>query len=380
MKEFEVEPTSQDSARCDPIILRQTETTRLVFLPSMVNNVHDESAAVKGTFVYQRQGPNDEWDNVQSINLSSLKAGEGVRLRLKSEEVLDLVNSLRGLYSLHEEDGVPDQKTVFIKTDVHNTGSLELDEAELRNLLDLIGETGANVVSKIVEWCESQENIDQALHHVENLEGSRLETLNTLAGIGSLRKAYSVWEDNQENGNEEFWRQTFIENAFVISQVFSFPAVIVDDEAYVGGKSVQNTGGNVVDFLFSNELTHNSALIEIKTPQTSLVSSEYRSGVHKISQELTGALVQLSNYKDSLSKDFYRLANESEKEFESFDPNCLLIVGNTQTQLDDQSKTKSFELFRNGLSKVDVITYDELFGKVKTMIDLLEGGLQNEYV
>lgn len=380
MREYAVEPTSRDSAECDPVILRQTRTRRLVFLPIMVNNVHDESAAIKGMFVYQRQGPNDEWEDAESISLSTLKSGEGVRLKLHSDEVQNLISSLRGLYSLHEKGGIPDQKTVFIKTDVHNTGALELDNTELHDLLNLIGETGANVISKIVEWCESQENIDQALRYVENLEGDRLESLNALAGIGSLRKAYRIWEDNAENSDEEFWRQTLIENTFVLSQVFSFPAVVVDDEAYVGGKSIQNRGGRVVDFLLANELTHNSALVEIKTPQTELLSSEYRTDVYNISQELSGALVQIANYKDSLSKDFFRLAQESNQEFESFDPNCLLIAGNTQAQLDSRSKTKSFELFRRGLSGVEVITYDELFRKVKTMIDLLEGRLQNEHV
>jgi hypothetical protein len=41
--------TSRDSARCDPVVLRQTTTTRLVFKPDLVKNQHDAGKPVKGT-------------------------------------------------------------------------------------------------------------------------------------------------------------------------------------------------------------------------------------------------------------------------------------------------------------------------------------------
>lgn len=43
--------------------------------------------------------------------------------------------------------------------------------------------------------------------------------------------------------------------------------------------------------------------------------------------------------------------------------------------MNDNSKVKSFEFFRSHLLGLEVITYDELFGKVKLFIDLLEGRL-----
>ncbi len=40
-----------------------------------------------------------------------------------------------------------------------------------------------------------------------------------------------------------------------------------------------------------------------------------------------------------------------------------------------KKQRKSFELFRMGLKDVQVITYDELFGKVEFLVNLLEGNV-----
>jgi hypothetical protein len=51
----------------------------------------------------------------------------------------------------------------------------------------------------------------------------------------------------------------------------------------------------------------------------------------------------------------------------------MVIAGNIEEELIDSDKRKSFELFRNGLKNVEIISFDELFTKVKLLIDLLEG-------
>jgi len=40
----------------------------------------------------------------------------------------------------------------------------------------------------------------------------------------------------------------------------------------------------------------------------------------------------------------------------------------------DHGKMKAFDLFRNSLKDVRIITFDELFEKVRVMIELLQGG------
>ena len=41
---------------------------------------------------------------------------------------------------------------------------------------------------------------------------------------------------------------------------------------------------------------------------------------------------------------------------------------------------KSLELFRSTLRTIRLVTYDELFGKVRLLIDLLEGNLSSKYI
>lgn len=144
-------------------------------------------------------------------------------------------------------------------------------------------------------------------------------------------------------------------------------------KVYVGGKGIDNRGGNLLDFLCSNQLTKNTALVEIKTPKTRLLGNQYRGDVYNVSAELSGAVIQVSNYKDSLIKEYDRLVNQGENDFDAFNPPCLIIVGNTENDLADRRQRKSFELFRGGLRDVQVITYDELFSKVDILVNLLEG-------
>ena len=83
-----------------------------------------------------------------------------------------------------------------------------------------------------------------------------------------LRKLLMVWKANENNSEEEFWQKTMAENTLIISQLFSFPVLILESKAYVGGKSIANTGGKLLDFLLVDKLGNNAALVEIKTPMT----------------------------------------------------------------------------------------------------------------
>ena len=113
--------------------------------------------------------------------------------------------------------------------------------------------------------------------------------------------------------------------------------------------------------------------IEIKTPTTSLLGTQYRGNVFNISKELSRAIVQVSNYKHPLQSEYFALKCQSVSEFSSFEPACVVIAGSFKREMNEDSKAKSFELFRSHLLGVKIITYDELFGKVELLIDLLEG-------
>lgn len=52
---YKIKSTSRRSAECDPIILRETSTSRLIFEPLMVDNPNSKQATIKGCFIFQKK-------------------------------------------------------------------------------------------------------------------------------------------------------------------------------------------------------------------------------------------------------------------------------------------------------------------------------------
>lgn len=197
---------------------------------------------------------------------------------------------------------------------------------------------------------------------------------NSMAGLDKFIKLIDIWNKNKENKNEEFWQKTFEKFSWVIAQCFSMPVMLFQKQGYVGGKSISNKNGNIVDYVFESNFTGNLALVEIKNPQSNLLGKVYRN-TYAISSELTGSINQLLNYKNSLQKEFYMLQRESGNEIKSLNSRCLLIVGRFGI-LNDKQK-ECFELFRSEFKSIDVVTFDEVFLKVENMFRIIKYNQSN---
>ncbi len=187
----------------------------------------------------------------------------------------------------------------------------------------------------------------------------------------SLEQAIDAWQDNCENSSEEFWQVLFQKCPAILSQIFPQSMFQLGSKCYVGGKSINNSGGNIVDFIYASKLTGNVVLVEIKTPKTKLLGKKYRNNVYSISEDLSGSVIQALNYKDQLMKEYYKLS-ENDNDFNAFNPKCLVIAGNLGSQLKNRTQYKSFELFRNCTTNVEVITYDELFQRSQDILDIVK--------
>lgn len=263
-------------------------------------------------------------------------------------------------------------------TEIVNTlNHTELDEETPEDVFDQLLKLSQNpnfdIISRLINWFLRSEQLDQVAHKLESLDAASLQKLNTALGLSALKNILNIWKNNKENNNEEFWQQVLMHNAFVFAQIFTFPVVIIKDKAYVGGKGVYNKGGNIVDFLCANKLTKNAALIEIKTPKTKILGLQYRGDVYNMSDELSGSIVQILNYKNILTKYYHALVDHNDDLFEVFNPVCVVILGNIGDELKDRKQYKSIELFRMGLKDVQIVTYDELFAKVEILVKILEG-------
>lgn len=241
----------------------------------------------------------------------------------------------------------------------------------MSSLLDANTAIGTFLLAKLLNWAANLDDPTLLINHLVELNPTSLGKLSAAIGLQSLKKALSIWESNANNSDEEFWQKSLAEYSFVLEQVFSWPLSIVNEKAYLGGKSQLNTGANVVDFLMKNRLTQSAALIEIKTPSTRLLGGEYRN-VYNTSKELSGSIMQTLNYKHSLQENFASLTNRLGGLYDSINPQCAVIIGNASVELDDSSKIKSFELFRHQFPGLLVITFDELFNKTRQLISLLE--------
>ena len=249
-----------------------------------------------------------------------------------------------------------------------------LEDAD--NYKAIVETGGLNLVKDVIEWVFKEEKPGVIVEKLQELNIESLQEITSVAGITQINKLLEIWENNSENDSEEFWQKTISEFSWIISQLFSTPIIIYEEKAYCGGKFVDNKGGNLVDFLYKSNLTSNVALIEIKTPCTELVGNAYRQ-TFSMSDELSGAVGQSLNYKHSIQKHYISLVSENKDAdtFEVLNPKSLLIAGCMTKEFEKQKgKLEAFELYRQNLKDVTVITYDELIEKVKILKSILEQG------
>lgn len=205
------------------------------------------------------------------------------------------------------------------------------------------------------------------------------QALQLKAGLEDITLASLIEQFEElitQKHSEKEWQDFFKRNPIIINVATSHPIIFIQDEASVGGRRLSGKGEKVTDFLYRNQSTKNALIVELKTPQTNLLnSSEYRGGVFSPTADVSGAVNQVRDQRQKLIRDISRLKqeaieNDEKLELETFSANCMLVVGKTPRET---SKQRSWELFRGGLSDVDVITYDELLEKLRALQSLLLG-------
>lgn len=51
-------------------------------------------------------------------------------------------------------------------------------------------------------------------------------------------------------------------------------------------------------------------------------------------------------------------------------PRCVLIAGNSKSELTSSAKRNSFELYRSQLKDIEIVTFDELLRKIQALAKL----------
>jgi hypothetical protein len=368
MDKVNVTSTSLHSAVVSDIVVRDGDQVRLVFRPGIVDNPSNPAACVRGRFLYQRKGKKDEWVDFDAQPLSSLKKGEQFQLELKAGELWPLLRQLGGLYRVHRGQGVPQGRVEFVKVDEQFAEFLRLGDQELQDFLSANPGDAISTLRRVLRWLSQSPGAADRLAD----ESTDLPELNALVGLANLRSVVGIWEANSTNSDEEFWQSVFAKHSFVLSQVFAYPIIVIRGKAYVGGKTLDNEHGNLVDFLAQVPGSGEAVLIEIKTPNTSLLGAQYRQDVFPPSRDLSGAISQVLKYRESLLHDLHALNAGTSTRLLGTEPRCIVIAGCAARELGDEGRRRSFERFRERLLGVTVIGFDEVFARVAGQIGLLQ--------
>lgn len=176
------------------------------------------------------------------------------------------------------------------------------------------------------------------------------------------------------DATEKKWQKFLNTHNWIFSYVFSFPIILFQDEAFVGGKNISNKNGKITDFLIKNHLTENVAFLEIKTHKTELVKKgkPYRGNdVYAMSVDLSGALSQVLNQRDNFQKHYATLKMDTDESFETFNSKCVVLMGQISDL--DKKQLRPFELIRSNSKDVEIITFDELLDRVESIQKLING-------
>lgn len=276
-----------------------------------------------------------------------LNYGDYFKIDIATEELAKLKNEIDSFENLTKNSNLPKGSSFY-----------QINEENTKNILEQLAE---------------DKNKELVLNKLKELSKINIETLDNLINLSRLKEIIEIWDKNTENPNETFWQDLFEKNSWIFSQLFYFSAVLFNEKTYLGGKGFENKGGKLPDLVYKNNLTKNMCIIEIKTPISNLTGKSYRgkdthNEIYSSSDELSGAINQLSEYKQQAYLNFISNKHYSEnKDIELYNPKCLLIIGKISS-LNNESQIRSFELFRNNLRDIEVITYDELFDKLKNLI------------
>lgn len=220
----------------------------------------------------------------------------------------------------------------------------------------------APILAKLIE----NSTDEQITNELAKLGQDKAVKINDLILNARIRAALKYWSEHKEDNIEENWQKYLNDRPWILSLICPEPIVIMKSKMYVGGSNASGSGGNNVDYAFINKNTNNTAFIEIKNLVADLLAREYR-GMYPPSWELAGAVTQVQNYKYQVLKNLLSL-KEDYGAFDAVNIPTYVITGNTAELTLDLHK-RSFELYRKSLSGVIVLTFDEVFERLRLLLD-----------
>jgi hypothetical protein len=196
----------------------------------------------------------------------------------------------------------------------------------------------------------------------------------------------SVKEKKGCKGDEAVWQAFFQKNEWIFGYGLSYAYVSSFDskklEQYISGHDLLSSGKRADAVLRSRGIISALCFVEIKThDKTSLLGEQYRAGCWAPSRELVGAIAQVQCTVAAAAKEWQirmvpkdKDGNPTGEEVFNVKPRAFIVIGSLRELTSEhgvnEDKMRSFELFRNSIEGIEIVTFDELYERSRFIVDV----------
>lgn len=216
--------------------------------------------------------------------------------------------------------------------------------------------------------------------------GYRKRQLGTFSKLLSSREYFEqVRQQKGAAGDEALWQMFFERNRWVFGYGLSYFFVTGFEgrklEQVVQGHNLLERGKRSDGLMKTRGVINSLCFVEIKTHNTPLLeSSAYRPGCWAPSRELAGAVSQVQGTVSAAMQHLYGLIRPADEDGTptgevvfNYKPKAFIVIGSTGQFVTDTGvnaeKVRSFELYRNSVNGIDIITFDELYERTKFIVE-----------
>ena len=177
---------------------------------------------------------------------------------------------------------------------------------------------------------------------------------------------------------ESVWQEFFRMNTFALQQLFAAPVILFRAGQIVDGGNDLGQGQRIADFVLANVVTRTAYVVEIKIPTTRLLGRTYRgkgeAEVHPASHDLAGAVAQVQSQVESIRTELPRLLSRrhSALPLETYSVRAAVVAGKVDGMTN--AEMASLRRYRDGLHDVEVVTFDEVLGRLVGLHEALSAG------
>jgi hypothetical protein len=269
-----------------------------------------------------------------------------------------------------------------------------LNESDNKNLTEIINSGNIDLLKKLLEIAleveHKQKLIETLVFIFQKTQGEEREKLlmalknqnltksdiDIISGRKEGLELFNKHLFEKSDWNEPAWQMFFETNTWIFGYGLDYKFLkILQREARISNVTVGGEEQVIVDFLVGDK--NFTTLIELKKPNTPLFDNDKnRSGSWRLSKELIFAVSQILEQKAEWqikSQDKQYNKDREVIKQRTFDPKVILIIGHTEQfsgeNLDQEIKSRTFELFRRNQRNIEILTYDELFDRANFIVN-----------